>query len=117
MKKTFTKTAVIALYFMLMANLGVIAAVPATANKNAKEAVRREIIRNISCPEFITNDSEANQVKAIVEVSETGVVNIDEINSANPQLQNYVIGQLQNMKVTGTGTTEKFVLVIKFKVA
>ena len=116
MKKTLTTTAVIAGYFALMITLGIVAAVPGSVHKSAKETVQREIIRNIACPEFITQNNEANQVKAIVAVDENGKVNIEEINSANTQLRDYVVAQLQDLKVAGDGHNEKFVLVVKFKV-
>jgi hypothetical protein len=100
-----------------MSSLGIIAAVPGNIQQNAKESVRREIIRNIACPDFVSNDSETNQVKAIVEVDENGNVNVSDINSSNEQLKDYVVEQLHNLKVKSSGTTEKFVLVIKFKAA
>ena len=117
MKKTFTTTAFILGYFTLMVTFGVIASVPASVHKNAKESVRREIIRNIACPDFITTNSDLNKVKAIVEVDAAGNVNVSEINTGNPELKNYVTRQLQNMKVSSTGGPEKFVLIINFKIA
>jgi hypothetical protein len=117
MKKTFATTAFILGYFTLMTTFGVIASVPVSVHKSARETVRREIIRNIACPDFITTNSELNKVKAIVEVDEAGNVNIAEINSGNTELKEYVKSQLQNMKVKSTGSPEKFVLVINFKIA
>ena len=117
MRKTFATTAFIFGYFTLMTTLGVIASVPVSVHKNAKESVRREIIRNIACPDFISTNSELNKVKAIVEVDEAGNVNVSEINSGNPELKDYVIKQLQHMKVSSKGGPEKFVLIINFKVA
>jgi hypothetical protein len=84
--------------------------------KNAKESARREIIRNITCPEFVQENSPTNQVKAVVSVDEKGNVKVEEINSANTQLKAYVIDQLQNMKIKSTGQSQKFVLVINFQV-
>jgi hypothetical protein len=105
-------------YFILMSSLGIIAAAPGTAQKSTREKdrVRREIVNSISCPSFVTENSPANRVTAIVNVDEAGIVSVSEINSANPQLSSYVIGQLQNMKVKTTGLAEKFVLVVNFKV-
>src|SRR5437868_4422199 len=99
MKKTITTTAIITGYFFLMSSLGIIAAVPGNIQKTAKETVRREIIRNISCPDFITENSEANDVKALVSVDETGKVSLHEINSANPELKDYVVTRLKEMKI------------------
>lgn len=120
MKKTITTTAFICGYFFLMVSLGVIAATPANngqKQKNAKESVRREIIRNIACPEFISDNSEINEVKAIVQVDESGAISIQEINSGNTRLKDYVAAQLQGMKLQTTGAAEKFILIIKFKIA
>lgn len=116
MKKTITTTAIIIGYFILMSTLGIIAAVPGNVQQHAKEAVRNQIIRSITCPDFITENSPANRVKAIVKVDETGKVTVDEINSANPQLSQYVLNQLQGMQVKNTGEAEKFVLLVNFKV-
>lgn len=85
--------------------------------KNAKESVRRELIRNITCPDFIEGDDATNQVKAVVSIDNNGNVAVEDINSANPRLTNYVKGQLEKMKVNSLGQTQKFVLVINFKAA
>jgi hypothetical protein len=118
MKKTIVTSAFIIGYFILMSSLGVIAAIPGSVQKSTKEKekVRREIIGNISCPSFITENSVTNKVTAIVNVDESGMVSVSQINSANPQLSAYVLEQLQNSKVRTTGTAEKFVLVVNFKV-
>lgn len=95
---------------------GPIIASPVKAN-NAKETVRREITRSITCPEFVTENSALNEVKAIVSVNEAGIVSIEEINSGNEQLKEYVFNQLQNKKIKNSAAiTEKFVLVVKFTV-
>lgn len=117
MKKSITTTAFIIGYFILMSTFGIIAAVPGNVEKAAKENVRREIIRNITCPEFVTTNTEANDVKALVQVDENGNVNLFEINSANPELKNYVTNTLKEMKIKNAVPTEKFVLVVKFRVA
>ena len=114
MKTIITTALLIGLLFT--SSVAISATNNASIAKNAKENVRREIIRNISCPEFIDNNNPTNQVKAVVEVDEKGKVKVDEINSANPQLRAYVINQLQNMQVKSTGQSQKFVLVINFQV-
>ena len=116
-KKSITTNAFIIGYFILMSTFGIIAAVPGNVERAAKENVRREIIRNITCPEFVTENSEANDVKALVSVDETGKVTLYEVNSANPQLKSYVVNTLKEMKVHNAVPTEKFVLVVKFRVA
>jgi len=119
MKKISITTAVIIGYFILMSSLGIIAAVPGNIQKEGakeKERVRREIINHISCPSFITDNSDLNRVKAIVSINENGKVEVSDINSANPQLIDYVQSQLQDMQVKSTALPEKFVLVINFKV-
>ncbi|HLP21496.1 MAG TPA: hypothetical protein VK174_14385 [Chitinophagales bacterium] len=88
-----------------------------TIEKANKENVRREIIRSITCPDFVTENSEANDVKALVAVDESGKVTLYEINSANPELKKYVVNTLKEMKLKSCTPTEKFVLVVKFRVA
>ncbi len=116
MKKTITTTLFITTYFLLMSTFGIIAAVPGNVEKAAKENVRREIMRNITCPEYVTENNEANEVKAIVSVDEKGKVSLYEINSANTQLKNYVEQSLKEMNLKTAVPTEKFVLVVKFRV-
>jgi hypothetical protein len=84
--------------------------------KSAKENVRREIIRHITCPDFITVNSEANDVKALVSVDEQGNITVYEINAANPELKKYVANTLKEMKMKNAEATDKFVLVVKFRV-
>ena len=50
-------------------------------------------------------------------VDENGNVNLFEINSANTDLKNYVANTLKEMKIKNAVATEKFVLVVKFRVA
>jgi hypothetical protein len=116
MKKTITTTSLIAA-LLFMSSFALNATNHRQIEKNAKESVRREIIRNISCPDFIEGDDATNQVKAIVQIDEKGNVSVQDINSANPRLISYVKEQLQNMKVSSLGQTQKFVLVINFKAA
>lgn len=82
----------------------------------AKELLRRELSRSITCPSFITENSELNVVKALVSVSDEGAVTIYEINTGNPKLKQYVQQTLQTVKVDNPGYNEKFVLVINFRV-
>lgn len=115
--KTTLSTTAIAAALILLSSFTLSTANHNSIAKNAKETVRREIIRNITCPDFIEGDDVTNQVKAIVQVDDNGNVNVQEINSANPRLISYVKDQLQNMKVKSLGQTQKFVLVINFKAA
>lgn len=117
MKKTMTNTTIITACLVLISSLGIIAAVPGNVEKAAKETVRREIMRTIACPEFVTENSEANDVKVLVSVNEKGEVSIHEINSANTQLRNYVENTLKEMKIKNSTPIEKFVVVVKFRVA
>ncbi|MDB5283453.1 MAG: hypothetical protein JWO06_2528 [Bacteroidota bacterium] len=117
MKKTLLTTVFITGYFLLMSTLGIFASVPVSVHKTARETVRKEIIRNIACPEFLTTNSDANQVRVVVDVTEAGNVTVAEIASANPQLKQYVLSQLQDLKLKNSGSAEKVVLVIKFKVS
>lgn len=116
MKKTFKTSAILVSYFLLMCTFGIIASVPANVNSAAKEQMRKEIANQIICPAFVTENSELNEVKAIVQVDETGKVKVLEINSGNPLLKDYVVTELNKMKIKNPATTEQFVLVIKFRV-
>jgi hypothetical protein len=116
MKKTILTTATIIGYFMLMSTVGIIASVPANVNSAAKEKIRREISSQIICPAFVTENSELNNVKAIVQVTEDGKVNVLEIHSGNQQLNDYVINELSKIKIKSPATTDQFMLVIKFRV-
>ena len=113
MKKSFA-TILLTAYIMLMSTLEILASVPGSVERNAKETVRREIIRSISCPDFITSDT---KVKAVVQVDESGNVNVLDINAESAQLKEYVTEQLHNLKIKNHSTVEKFVLVINFKIA
>jgi len=85
-------------------------------NNTAKENISAQISRSIVCPAFITENSDANDVKALIQVTEQGVINVLEVNTANPLLKQYVIAELQKMKINNNQATEKFLLVIKFRV-
>jgi hypothetical protein len=115
MKKIITTTILVAAS-LFMSSVAISATNSANIKKSAQETVRREIERNIACPDFIQENSVINQVKAIVKVDTAGHVKVEEINSANPQLKAYVIDQLQNMKLKSTSENQKFVLVINFQV-
>ena len=114
MKKIITTALVAALVFS--SSVAISATNHASIEKNAKESVRSEIVKNITCPGFIQENSSINQVKAVVQVDSTGRVKVEEINSGNQQLRAYVIDQLQNMKVKSNGQNQRFVLVINFQV-
>lgn len=86
-------------------------------DKTSKESVRREIIRHISCPEFITENSAANDISAVVALDETGKVTLYEIDGANAEVKKYVANILKDVKITDAAPTGKFVLVVKFRVS
>ena len=90
---------------------------PGSFSIASKETLRREMIRNITCPDFVTENTPANDVKALVSVDESGNVTLHEINSANPELKAYVIKRLKEMKLNNNIGSEQFVLVVKFRVA
>src|SRR4051812_39659900 len=110
MKTTITNSALIIGFFTLVTALGMIAAVPVKVENAAREMVRKEILKNIACPNFVKENSEANDVKAMVSVNEEGKVRVHEINSANLQLRNYVEDVLKHLTVKTTVPTEKFIL-------
>lgn len=116
MKKRMITTATLIAYFAMMSALGVVASVPANVSSAAKENLRKEISSQIICPSFVTSNSETNNVRAIVQVNEQGRVGVLEISSANEELKDYVIKELSKIKISHPGTTEQFVLIIKFRV-
>ena len=83
--------------------------------KFSKENISREIIRSIRVPDFITENSAINEVRAIVQVDKNGLVKVFETNSANEELKQYVLGELKKIRLN-TEATEKFVLVVKFRI-
>ncbi len=115
MKSNILTTLLVA-SFLLSGSLAANAGTNELIEKNAKENVRQQIVRNIACPDFVHETSKINQIKALVQVDEKGNVKVEEINSANQQLKAYVVDQLQNMKVKGSGQCQRFVLVINFEV-
>ena len=121
MKKTIITTSLILGCLLLINTTGVMAAAPAGTNKTirnkAKETVIREVTRNIICPDFITENSPLNEVKAIVQVNQQGIIGVQEINSGNTELKEYVLNQLKNTTIKNNALcNEKFVLDIIFKV-
>jgi flagellar biosynthesis protein FliP len=115
MKRTTKTIALTFSLFMLISTL-TFAGDPGNMAVASKETLRREMIRNITCPDFVTENTPANDVKALVSVDENGTITLHEINSANPQLKAYVIKRLKEMKLNNSITSEKFVLVVKFRV-
>ena len=113
--------AIIATCFML-ASLSGMAAEPNTEapRKSAamlnREVVKAEISRNIQFPTFVTSNSAANEVRAIVDVDSNGTVSVQQIDSANPEMKNYISKQLSNMQLANRIPTGPFVLVLKFRV-
>jgi hypothetical protein len=116
MKNLVTTLCIITGLVLLLPSAG-FAETHGRAQQSSREMARLEIIKNIACPEFISGNGQGNEVKAVVAVDESGRVSIDEINSNNPQLKEYVINQLRDMKLKNKGTNEKFVLYIKFQTA
>ena len=89
---------------------------PKTAAMLNREKVKAEISRNIPFPTFVTSNSAANEVRAIVDVDSNGLVNVQDISTANPEMKNYITKQLNNMQLENRIPTGPFVLVLKFRV-
>lgn len=104
-------------YLVLMLTLGIVAAVPSRVEQAAKEQLRTEIVRQISCPDFIKENSEANYVEAVISVDTMGHIVLHSINSKNPEAQNYVSQTLRGIKMPGHAPTDKVTLLVKFRVA
>lgn len=116
MKKSI-QTIALAFSMLILFSTITFASQPGNLSLANKETLRREMIRNITCPDFVTENTPANDVKALVSVDENGSITLHEINSANPELKAYVIKRLKEMKIKNSITSEKFVLVVKFRVA
>lgn len=101
---------------ILSNSTSLMATAPETMEKAAKENVRREIVRQISCPDFVTDNSIANDVKALVSVDEQGKITVHEINSANVALRQYVVNTLKEMKIKNGEAVGPFILIVKFRV-
>lgn len=114
MKKKLTTTVVITVYLLIMGTLGIIASVPSHVAKASKEKVRKEIIRNISLPRALSEGKDITEVKALVSVDGTGKVHVEQVQSTNLELRNYVINQLQDASIKNVASPEKFVLLIRF---
>lgn len=109
--------AIITACFVMASLTGMAANNPnALALKVNRERLSAEISHNIAFPAFVTTNSVANEVKAIVEVDTDGRINVHEISTANPELKNYVNMQLQKMQLSNHIPTGAFVLVLKFRV-
>lgn len=116
MKKTVLTSTIIVGYFILMITMGIVASVPASVHKSFKENIGREISHHIICPSFITENSEANVVRVLFQVDPSGKLNVLEVGSPNAQLRDYVTGELKNITINYPETSEKFVVMIKFRV-
>lgn len=81
-----------------------------------RDKVKAEISRNIPFPTFVTSNSAANEVRAIVDVDSNGIISVQQIDSANPEMKNYISKQLGNMQLENRIPTGPFVLVLKFRV-
>ncbi|MFM2307686.1 MAG: hypothetical protein RLZZ367_2355 [Bacteroidota bacterium] len=114
--KRITKTIVFTFSLFVLINTMAFASEPGSLSIASKETLRREMIRNITCPDFVTENTPANDVKALVSVDENGSITLHEINSANPELKAYVIKRLKEMKLKNSVASEKFVLLVKFRV-
>lgn len=101
--------------FMFLSMLGM-AAEPGAVNLANKENLKKEISQNITCPDFVTGNSDENNVTAVINVDSKGAINIEAISSPNPELKNEVIKQLSHMRLANKIPTGPFALVVKFRV-
>lgn len=104
-------------YLALMSTLGIMAAVPRQVEKTANEQVRTEIVRQINCPDFIKENSDANNVEAVISVDTNGKIIVYSIHSENDEAGQYVTQTLHRMKMPEQINTGKFALLVKFRVA
>ena len=113
MKRTLLTTLLVGSLAFISCN-SVIAGAPETVNESIKTSLRTEISRQIDFPPFVTTNSESNNVNALVRITETGKVEVLQISTANTELRNYVIAELNKIKMDYT-QTGPFMLVIKFR--
>lgn len=107
--------AIITACFMLLSTLGM-AAEAGTLSKANRENLKREISQNITCPDYVTSNSDENNVTAVINVDSMGSINIEAISSPNAELKNEVIKQLSQMRLANKIPTGPFALVVKFRV-
>ncbi|MBL0309528.1 MAG: hypothetical protein IPP77_07600 [Bacteroidetes bacterium] len=114
MKNKISTIAIITTYFLLMGTLGIIASVPNQVSKASKEHVRREIIRNISIPRMMSEGTDITEVKAVVNVDESGRVRVEDVQSSNQELKNYMLNQLQDISIKNVANSERIILIVRF---
>lgn len=113
MKSKFLTTLLVTGFALVSCNT-VMAADPGKMHEAAKNSLRTEISQQIACPAFVTTNSDDNNVAAIVQVTETGKIEVLEISTLNPELKNYVVAELSKIRVSYE-QTGPFRLVIKFR--
>lgn len=116
MKTIVKKSLLLALGTWIM-SYTTLAAAPGSEVFATTELVKKEIVKKLEVPPFITENSNDNKVVARLLVDETGRISVKEINSADERLKNYVVQQLNTMRLGKAGEAEEFVLIIRFKIA
>lgn len=84
----------------------------------AREEVKQQIVNKIPCPEFVTDNSPANYIRAIVQVDEQGNLSLTDVNAGTPQLKEYVLNRLDKSRLylDHMLSPDKFILIIKFQI-
>ena len=101
--------------FMLLSMLGM-AAGPGALSIANRENLKKEISQYITCPDYVTGNSDENNVTAVIKVDSNGTIHIEAISSANAELKNEVEKQLRQMRLANKIPTGPFALVVKFRV-
>jgi outer membrane biosynthesis protein TonB len=89
MKKILLSLAILSVAFSLKANVPV------------KETIEDQIRQQISYPEFAVKNQEEGFVMVSFLIDSVGNVTVTTVNSDNPTLKDYVVEQLENLKVHG----------------
>lgn len=115
MKKILTTLAIV----LVTATLTLRAEQPNTVvdaqSINYKETLRRDLLRQIPCPDFVPYNSDEIQVEAIVEISPEGKVHVLEVKSDDKRLVAYVTERMSAIKLQGSGDASKVMVRIKFR--
>ncbi len=113
--RTILIAAIITACFTLLSTFGM-AAEPGAVNLVNKENLKKEISQNITCPDYVTGNSDENNVTAVINVDSKGTINIEAISSPNAELKNEVVKQLSQMRLANKIPTGPFALVVKFRI-
>lgn len=80
-----------------------------------KETLRRDVLRQIPCPDFIPYNSGEIEVEAIVDISADGSVHVLNVKSEDNRLVTYVKERMNSIKLPAYGDASRVIVRIKFR--